>query len=123
MSVIHQYFDGVPYSNSSAEVKECVELYLSSSNTPSWRGAQLKHRDNFTFYLTLLQHRNATSESYLRYSDVSGSTTFAYVMAWACRTHGEVRNNQNPLYEWTIWETWEQMEGNEKRRKFPVMKF
>jgi hypothetical protein len=27
---------------SSAEVKECVELYLDSPNTPSWRGAQLK---------------------------------------------------------------------------------
>jgi hypothetical protein len=26
-----------------------VELYLHSLNTPSWRGAQLKHRDNFTF--------------------------------------------------------------------------
>jgi hypothetical protein len=25
-----------------------VELYLHSPNTPSWRGAQLKHRD-FTF--------------------------------------------------------------------------
>jgi hypothetical protein len=37
---------------SSAEVKECVELYLHSSNTPSWRGAQLKHRDNFTFAFT-----------------------------------------------------------------------
>jgi hypothetical protein len=24
---------------SSAEVKECVELYLHSLNTPSWRGA------------------------------------------------------------------------------------
>jgi hypothetical protein len=35
---------------SSAEVRECVELYLHSPNTPSWRGAQLKkHRDNFTF--------------------------------------------------------------------------
>jgi hypothetical protein len=34
---------------SSAEVKELVELYLHSPNTPSWRGAQLKHRDNFTF--------------------------------------------------------------------------
>jgi hypothetical protein len=33
---------------SSAEVKECVELYLHSPNTPSWRGARLKHRDNFT---------------------------------------------------------------------------
>jgi hypothetical protein len=26
----------------SAEVKECLELYLHSPNTPSWRGAQLK---------------------------------------------------------------------------------
>jgi hypothetical protein len=36
---------------SSAEVRECVELYLHSPNMPSWRGALLKkHRDNFTFY-------------------------------------------------------------------------
>jgi hypothetical protein len=35
---------------SGAEVKEWVELYLHSPNTPSWRGAQLKHRDSFTFY-------------------------------------------------------------------------
>jgi hypothetical protein len=35
---------------SSAEVKECVELYLYSHSTPSWPGARLKHRD-FTFYL------------------------------------------------------------------------
>jgi hypothetical protein len=34
---------------SSAEVKELVELYLHSPNTP-WRGARLKkHRDDFTF--------------------------------------------------------------------------
>jgi hypothetical protein len=26
-----------------------VELYLHSPNTPSWRGAQREHRDNFTF--------------------------------------------------------------------------
>jgi len=25
------------------------ELYLHYANTPSWRGAQLRHRDNFTF--------------------------------------------------------------------------
>jgi hypothetical protein len=36
---------------SSAEVKEWVALYLHSPNTPSWRGAQLKHRGNFTFCL------------------------------------------------------------------------
>jgi hypothetical protein len=28
-----------------------VELYLHSPSTPPWRGAQLKYRDNFTFYL------------------------------------------------------------------------
>jgi hypothetical protein len=34
---------------SSAEVKECMELYLHSPNTPSWCDAPLqkKHRDNF----------------------------------------------------------------------------
>jgi len=36
---------------SSAEVKEWVEQYVHSPNTPTWRGAQLKHRDNFTFLL------------------------------------------------------------------------
>jgi hypothetical protein len=40
-----------PLTPSSSEVKECVELYLHSPNTPPWRGAQLKHRDNLTFYL------------------------------------------------------------------------
>jgi hypothetical protein len=36
---------------SSAEVKEWVELYFHSPNTPSWRGAQFKkHKDNFTVY-------------------------------------------------------------------------
>jgi len=34
---------------SSPEVKEWVGLYSHSFNTPSWRGAQLKHRDSFTF--------------------------------------------------------------------------
>jgi hypothetical protein len=43
-----------PLTPSSAEVKECVELYLHSPNTPSWRGAQLKHRGNFTLVYTLL---------------------------------------------------------------------
>jgi hypothetical protein len=37
---------------SSAEVKECVELYLHSPNTPSWGGAELKHRDNFALTFT-----------------------------------------------------------------------
>jgi hypothetical protein len=50
---------------SSAEVKECVELYLHSPNTPSWRGAQLKisHRDNFTFtlFINMNQWENPTT--------------------------------------------------------------
>jgi hypothetical protein len=38
---------------SSAEVKEWVELYFHSPNTPSWRGARLgEHRGNFAFTLT-----------------------------------------------------------------------
>jgi hypothetical protein len=35
---------------SSVEVKEWVELYLHSPNTPPWRDAQLKHRNDFTSY-------------------------------------------------------------------------
>jgi hypothetical protein len=31
-----------------------VELYLHSPSTPSWRGAQLKHSDNFTFITFLV---------------------------------------------------------------------
>jgi hypothetical protein len=50
-----------PYS---AEVEEYVELYLHFRNTPSWHGAQLKHRDNFifTFYTIstiLISHPNS----------------------------------------------------------------
>jgi hypothetical protein len=36
---------------SSAEVKECVELYLHSPNTPPWRGAQLKKSTGTTLIL------------------------------------------------------------------------
>jgi hypothetical protein len=41
---------------SSAEVKECLELYFRSPNTPSWRGAHFKKAQGqlyfyFTFFL------------------------------------------------------------------------
>jgi len=36
-----------------------VELYLHTPNTSSWRGAQLKHRDNFTFTFTFTTERTA----------------------------------------------------------------
>jgi hypothetical protein len=51
---------------SSTEVKEWVELYLHSPNTPSWRGAQLMHRDNFvTHILDFLEMKWSTKdESY-----------------------------------------------------------
>jgi hypothetical protein len=35
--------------SSSAELKEWVEIYLHSPNTPAWRVAQFKHKENFTF--------------------------------------------------------------------------
>jgi hypothetical protein len=50
---------------SSAEVKEWVELYVDSPNTPSWRGAQLKHRDNFTFtFICVLLDKTKKTMSY-----------------------------------------------------------
>jgi hypothetical protein len=37
---------------SNAEVKECVELYLHSPSTPSWRGAQLRNIGTTLLLLT-----------------------------------------------------------------------
>jgi len=42
---------------STVEVKESVEPYVHSPNTPSWHGAQLKHRDNFIFTFTFDSNR------------------------------------------------------------------
>jgi hypothetical protein len=52
----------------SAEVKECVQLYFHSPNTPSWRGAQLKkqHRDTFTFTFYLNTHSHFTENAFIR---------------------------------------------------------
>jgi hypothetical protein len=55
---------------SSAEFKEWVELYLHSPNKPSGRGAQLKHRDNFTYYLlplTIVSVREAWKSRIVTY--------------------------------------------------------
>jgi hypothetical protein len=51
---------------SSAEVKQCMELYFHSPNTPSWRGAELKkHRDTFTFTFTFtLPYLTLTNDDY-----------------------------------------------------------
>jgi hypothetical protein len=37
----------------SAEVIECVELYLNFSNTPSWRGVQLQKKAQGQLYIYL----------------------------------------------------------------------
>jgi hypothetical protein len=41
---------------SSAEVKEWVELYLHSPNTPSWRGAELGAHG--TYYIIILKDKS-----------------------------------------------------------------
>jgi hypothetical protein len=42
-------------SPSRTEVKERVVLYTHFPNTPSWYGAQLKHRDSFIFNFTVYE--------------------------------------------------------------------
>jgi hypothetical protein len=39
---------------SSAEFRECVELYIHSPNTPSWRGGQLEKSTGTTLHLRRL---------------------------------------------------------------------
>jgi hypothetical protein len=53
---------------SSAEIKECVELYLHFPSTPSWRGAQFKKKaQRLHVYLYLFVHYSSSigSESCL----------------------------------------------------------
>jgi heme-degrading monooxygenase HmoA len=52
---------------SSAEVKECVELYFHSPNTPSWLGAQLgEAQGQLYFYLLKPVFNAVTAVSYWR---------------------------------------------------------
>jgi hypothetical protein len=44
--------------SSSAEVKECVEIYLDFPSRSSWRGAQLKQKDNFIFLPVITDLKN-----------------------------------------------------------------
>jgi hypothetical protein len=64
---------------SSAEVKECVELYVHSPSTPSWRGAHLKRTGTtlpFTFFtLTPVGMRETRNTyKYLVLNSLSWST-------------------------------------------------
>jgi hypothetical protein len=49
-----------------------VQLYLHCLNTASWRGAQLKYRDNFTFTLPLNRTENFTTKQMLRLQRAGG---------------------------------------------------
>jgi len=51
------FFNIQQSSPSSADVKECVELYLQFPNAPSRRGAQLKQGENFTNIFTLISNK------------------------------------------------------------------
>jgi len=98
----HQYMNWREADHSPpsiAEVKECVELYIHSPNTPSWRrGAELKrqHRDNFTF--TLLLHTPfGGSNCYSKFANI-----YSYQLVTKFRQDGpqiEVKNCE--IYECT----------------------
>jgi hypothetical protein len=51
---------------SNAEVKDCVELYLHSPHTPSWRGAQFKQSTETTLPLLLSLLSDLSSCTYVQ---------------------------------------------------------
>jgi hypothetical protein len=66
-------------SISSAEVKECVELYLHSPNTPLWRGAQLKqHKTTLPLPLVICSFRRSSRQISSRFLRYSGDRKHAY---------------------------------------------
>jgi hypothetical protein len=54
---------------SSVEVKEWVELYLHSPNTPSWRRAQGEHRDRDSIQMPDVQIKSVETRSMLKTDD------------------------------------------------------
>jgi hypothetical protein len=74
---------------SSAEVKESVELYLHSPSRPSWRGAQLSHRDNFTFTSTLPTStpRSSKWSFSFRFFDQNFECVFYFPRRITCHAH------------------------------------
>jgi hypothetical protein len=54
---------------SSAEVKEWVELYPHSPNTPSWSGAQGEHKD-LQLYLTLKNANGKVAANFMHRSGI-----------------------------------------------------
>jgi len=72
---------------SSAEAKECVELYVHSPNSPSLRGAPLKHRDNFTYFNLSSTSRSRSDFSRQVYQPKYRSMHFHLFHACYCTIH------------------------------------
>jgi hypothetical protein len=64
---------------SSAEVKELVELYLHSPNTPSWRGALLGGAQGQLYLLFVISGYRSNKVSDVVISEIaSSSVTYTY---------------------------------------------
>jgi hypothetical protein len=99
---------------SSAEVKERMELYLHSTNTSSWSGAQLKkkHRDNFTFHtnrslVTFIKWRETGTEELIRNKlNVKAKPVMLVIRAWQVTQYMVTSHCHDPLayrkddYKW-----------------------
>jgi hypothetical protein len=75
-----------PYS---AEVKECVKLYLHSHNTPSWRGVLLKNKVQGQFYLNLLFCHFSLTDVDVSVCLVFASNTFIAISEESLMSSGE----------------------------------
>jgi hypothetical protein len=63
--------------------QECVELYLHFPSTPSWRGDQLKHRDNLTFTFKVLHYWiNMFVLNIVSFIFINGWTLRAFRVSW-----------------------------------------
>jgi hypothetical protein len=85
---------------SSAEVKECVELYFHSHYTPSWRGAQLQkinHRNLTTYLLTYLLTYSLTSWCRILFEKLIVTQLIKKYPAFFMETEGSSPFSQKPV--------------------------
>jgi hypothetical protein len=59
-----------------------VDLHFHFSNTPSWRGAQLKHRDNFTFTAQSLAWKCPTSAVAKKFKSQPSAGKITLTLFW-----------------------------------------
>jgi hypothetical protein len=67
-----------------------MELYLHSSNTSSWHGTQLKHRDNFTLSHERLETPNASTVKNVLRSKRQFPVVGRALISYIC----EIQNNR-----------------------------